>query len=183
MPITVDKELSDIWRGYIAERLFWEAGLRVGFTARPLVVQDKDIRITEDLSLSQLKACNRTKQLVTFLDAWRGTEETFAKRIEELWIELHKSNYIDDNELRNVQMWLQTLTNIGYKFPELKNTSISNPVYPSLTTLNIPSFSKNTETERYTTRRNELEYNDEVCHTSTGSLSTVMGKYSAQNPG
>ena len=169
LPITVDKELSDIWRGYIAERLFWEAGLRVGVTARPLVLQDHSIRITEDLSVSLLKASNRTKQLVAFLGAWRGKGETFVKRIEELWTALYSHKFIDHSELEAAKLWLQGLMNTGYRFPELKDVSISSPVYPPDTTWNIPSPSMN-ETERYTTRRNKLEYSDEVCDTSASSL-------------
>ena len=169
LPISVDVGLSDIWRGYIAERLFWEAGLRVGFTARPLVVQDHDIHITKDLSVSQLKASNRTKQLITFLGAWRGKGETFIKRIEELWIALYNHKYIDHSELKTTKIWLQALVNIGYTFPDLKNVDISSLVYPSHAMWDIPSYPMS-ETERYTTRRNKYEYSDEVCESFVSSL-------------
>ena len=154
---------------YIAERLFWEAGLRVGFTARPLVVQDQDIRITEYLSLSQLKASNRTKQLITFLSAWRGQEGTFIKRIRELWIALYRHKFVGYSEVKFAALWLKGLMSIGYQFPELKNVITSSPVYPSDIAWNIPSPLKN-EIERYTTRRNKYEYSDEVCSTSVSSL-------------
>lgn len=169
LPITVDKELSDIWRGYIAQRLFWEAGLRVGYTARPLVVQDHDIRITKQLSQSYLKASNKTKQLLTFLCTWRGKEDTFVNRIEELWTALYHNKFIDKSDVEATHLWLRILKKMNYSFPELKEASISCYVYPEHAKWSIPSFSDK-EAERYTTRRNELEYSDKVCHTSKSSL-------------
>ena len=41
LPITVHGHVSGIWRSYIAQRLFWDCDLRLGFTARPLVVHDR----------------------------------------------------------------------------------------------------------------------------------------------
>ena len=42
LPITVHGHVSDIWRSYFAQRLFWDVGLQAGFFARPLVVQKRN---------------------------------------------------------------------------------------------------------------------------------------------
>ena len=171
LPQTVDEELSDIWRGYIAQRLFWEVGLRMGFTARPLVVQDHDIRFTRALAQSQLHASNRTKELITFLGSWRGKGETFIQRVDELWIELYRQSFIKFEDVESIHLWLLGLQSVNYTFPNLIPANVSSSTY--LTGSNaiwkVPSFPDN-DTERYTTDRNKLEYSDEVCHTNAPSL-------------
>ena len=162
LPQSIDEELSDIWRSYIAQRLFWETDLRVGLTARPLVVQDHDIRFTKEKAESQLKASKKTKQLITFLGEWRGKAETFSKRIEELWTALYDKKFIQLSDVEAVKLWLKALQLVNYVFPELKEVSLSPPGYPTDTTFNLPSFPKN-DIVRYTTERNKLEYSDEVC--------------------
>ena len=44
LPITVHDCVSDIWRSYFAQRLFWDVGLQVGFLPRPIVVQNLNPR-------------------------------------------------------------------------------------------------------------------------------------------
>ena len=169
LPVNVEKELSDIWRGYIAQRLFWDAGLRVGFMARPLVVQDHDLRFTRALAQSQLRTSIRTKQLISFLGAWRGKRETFVGRIVELWAALCDKKFVNLIEIKAVQSWLKALQDAKYTFPELKGLSISSPTYPTDASRNVPSFPDN-DIVRYTTGRNTLEYSDEVCKYTGPSL-------------
>lgn len=168
LPMTVDKELSDIWRGYIAQRMLWEAGLMVGFTARPLVVQDHDIHITKDLSEAYLRLSDKTKELIIFLCTWRGKESTFIKRIEELWNALYVNKFIEKRDVETMQLWLHVLKKY-YNFPKLQNVRISCTAYPSHAKSDMPPL-PDEEMIRYTTKRNELEYNNEVCHTSESSL-------------
>ena len=171
LPQSIDEELSDIWRSYIAQRLFWETDLRVGFTARPLVVQDHDIRFTKELTPAQLKASNKTKKLIMFLGSWKADGDTVVERIENLWSNLYDRNFIDHSDVETLHLWLQGLKRIKYRFPELKNQTISPPVYPtdSTTVWNVPSYPSD-DIVRYTAGRNELEDSNEVCHTSGTSL-------------
>ena len=39
LPISINGRVSDIWRSYIAQTIFKLCNIRVGFPARPLVVQ------------------------------------------------------------------------------------------------------------------------------------------------
>ena len=64
--------MSDIWRSYFAQRLFWDAGLQVGIMICPLVVQDRnphyhsgDLEAERDLHM-------KSGQLVEFLGSWTG---------------------------------------------------------------------------------------------------------------
>ena len=169
LPLKVDNRLSDVWRSYIAQRLFWEAGLRVGITARPLVVQDHDLHFTTELAQLELRASNQTKQLISFLCTWRGKANTFVKRVEELWRELSNQKFIDVADVEMLQLWLQSLVAIGYNFPKLTNVGVHCPGYPVDVALKIPPFPSDNK-KRYTAGRNELEYSDKECHTSASNL-------------
>ena len=75
--------MSDIWRSYFAQRLFWDTGLQVGIMICPLVVQDRnphyhsgDLEAERDLRM-------KSGQLVEFLGSWlsswaagQGMEDT-----------------------------------------------------------------------------------------------------------
>ena len=131
LPISVTGRVSDIWRSYIAKRLFWDAGLKMGFLPRPLVVQDRnahnnvaDLEAEKDLYM-------KSKHLVEFLGQWEGKGKTMVERIEELWIEMYERTYIEYDDVILLQLWLQGLIDIGYEFPPVVSENISYiPQYP-----------------------------------------------------
>lgn len=164
LPNTIDGELSDIWRSYIGQRLFWEADLRVGFIGRPLVVQDRNIHITVDKTAIK-DGSDKIRQFITFLGSWRGQGNTLFERIEQLWLALFENKFVGHEDVKLVQLWLQNLMKTGYKFPELSNTAIPNPVYnsdQSFTTSVDKLFPKDGKMERYTVRENTPEYDNDV---------------------
>ena len=128
LPITVHGRVSDIWRSYLAQRLFWDCDLQVGFTARPLVVHER----TEHSDLGDLDAERdlymKSEHLVKFLGSWKATGTTLAERIEELWIALYERQYIELKDVELVQHWLQSLFQVGYTFPSLKYKSLPIPM-------------------------------------------------------
>ncbi len=119
LPITVTGRVSDIWRSYVSQRLFRDVGLRVGFMARPLVIQDRNLHSNIADFTAEIHLYTRAKQLVEFLNTWKGTGESVAARTEELWIALYEREYFELEDVKLVQLWLQTLIDIGYDFPEL----------------------------------------------------------------
>ena len=119
LPITVSRQVSDIWRSYIAQRLFWDVGLQVGFLARPLVVK----KWNPDSGLGDLAAetdlYHKSEHFVEFLGRWEGKGKTMIERIEELWVALHKHQYLENEDITLLQQWLQSLVDVGYRFPKL----------------------------------------------------------------
>ena len=131
LPVTVNSRVSDIWRSYFTQRLFWDVGIKLGFAARPLVVQDRNGHsYTKDLS-GESDLYLRGKELVKFLGQWKGQGRTIVERTEELWIALYEREYIEEADVKLVQQWLQFLIDVGYKFPLLKEKQ---------NRLSIPSF-------------------------------------------
>ena len=172
LPTSLDKELSDIWRSYIGQRLFWETGLRVGFIGRPLVVQDRNIHISLNKAAIR-ESSSRIRELINFLGSWEGKESTFVKHIEELWYALEQNNLVNYEDVRMVRLWLRTLTNIKYQFPSM----VSIPRHAVVKTGVLNStlariFPLEYEPKRYTVNRNAPEFDNTSCQVDStiGSL-------------
>lgn len=119
LPITVHGRVSDIWRSYFAQRLFWDVGLRLGFPARPLVIQDRNSHnILGDLNAEE-DLYQKSEFLVEFLSTWKSTAPTLVERIEQLWVALYEHQYIELKDIQTVQLWLQSLIDSGYVFPPI----------------------------------------------------------------
>ena len=117
LPITVHGRVSDIWRSYFAQRLFWDVGLRLGFAARPLVMQDRNSHnILGDLNAEE-DLYQKSEFLVKFLISWKSSAPTLVERIEQLWVALYERQYIELRDVQIVQLWLRSLVDSGYSFP------------------------------------------------------------------
>ena len=55
--------------------------------------------------------------LVRFLGDWRGRAPTLAGRMEELYIALYEREYIELDDVRLAQNWLEALETAGYDLP------------------------------------------------------------------
>ena len=55
-----------------------------------------------------------------FLSHWRGRTPTLAGRVEELYVALYERRYIDLDDVRLAQNWLEALEGVGYAFPRLR---------------------------------------------------------------
>ncbi len=130
LPITVHGRVSDIWRSYFAQRLFWDTGHQVGFMARALVVQDRNFHDNLGDLVAERDLYQKSKPLVDFLGNWRGTGKTVVERMEELYIALYERQYIELLDVKFVQLWLQSLIDAGYRFPKVKRYSVPVPKYP-----------------------------------------------------
>ncbi len=126
--------MSDIWRSYITQRLLWDIGDQLAFTA-PSVSQLR----TPHSYLADLDAERdlyfKTPRLLHFLASWsaEGDEVTdqadatsshrnivdLPARMEQLFISLYERSYIEQEDVLAAQLWLQSLADSGYEFPAL----------------------------------------------------------------
>ena len=135
LPITVHGRVSDIWRSYFAQRIFWQTNLQLGFLPRPLVVhQRNDHNNLGDLNGEQ-DLYMKSEHLVKFLSSWRGTGNSLPELIEELWVALYEHNYIDVKDVELVQLWLNSLIDIGFEFPTLEKMTAADEQKSQVTLL------------------------------------------------
>ena len=119
LPTTVHGRVSDILRSYIAQRLFWTVGLHISFH-KPWV---KQIRNSHDyLSdfMSERPLYEKTEELLRVLHQWRprkGHEDNWAaipQRLEDLYITLYEYEFVENDDISRVQLWLLDLLSIDY---------------------------------------------------------------------
>lgn len=169
LPMSVEIEISDVWRSYIAQRLFWEADLRVGFFPRPVVVKDHDIRVEENAQDTAKKASSKIKRLITFLQSWVPTGEQSQSVdgiVNELWEELAKHNFINNRDVKLVNLWMQALSDSGYSFPELSRNISKQTTQKHFkidSHIAIPPPDEKNVGTRYRVKRNAPEYSSDQC--------------------
>ena len=123
LPVTVTGRVSDIWRSYFSQALFKFLNISVGFLPRPLVVQDRNPHSKIADFEAELDLYMKSSELVKFITSQVGLNEykNVPQAMESLWISLYQRGYIELEDIINLQKWLQTLCDIGYKFPTFSN--------------------------------------------------------------
>jgi hypothetical protein len=119
LPISVHGRVSDIWRGYFAQRLFWETGLALAFAA-PWVEQ---IRNPHDY-LADFEAesdlYTRASALLRYLSSqWTCPEEVgeVDACMMDLYLEMYRTGILEYADVQLASAWLADLKAIGYTFP------------------------------------------------------------------
>jgi hypothetical protein len=110
--------VSDIWRGYIFQRLARDIGVKLLFSP-PIVAQFRNAHNYLADFDSEQHLYMRSGKLVSQLSQWAPTSTTLPGRMEELWVMLYERNYIQSSDVVIMQVWLQSLINAGYIFPKL----------------------------------------------------------------
>ena len=149
LPIAVTGRVTDIWRSFFAQRLFWDVGVQIGFIARPLVVQDRNIHSNIGDLTSEWDIYTKSKPLMTFLESWRGKGRTIVERTEELWVALYEREYIEYEDVMMIQLWLQALLDVGYRFPDIVDQQFTSGLYPERVKVTKKQVEKCTTTTRY----------------------------------
>jgi len=119
LPVTVHGRVSDIWRGYLTQKLLWDIGQVVTFmpahVVHDRVAHDylKDFQSEQDLYL-------KAAAMVSFLSDWSSDAPTLVERIEQLWAELYSRGFVEFEDLLLAQAWIRDLLAVGYQFPDLQ---------------------------------------------------------------
>jgi hypothetical protein len=121
LPVTVHGRVSDIWRGYFAQKLFEELGIHLLF-APPIVRQDRnDHSYIADLD-SEAPLYSRAHVLIEHLRDYKfsASKGHFEGHLEEIWIWAYEHGYIELKDVECMQAWIESLALVGYNFPTLK---------------------------------------------------------------
>ena len=119
LPASVHGRVSDIWRGYLAQRLFWDIGLRLAF-APPSVWQERNPHNwLADMNAEQ-QLYERAGKLLDFLVGWEcdgNGSSSLPTFVEALWVAAYERGYLERSDVVMVQRWLQALLDAHYPFP------------------------------------------------------------------
>lgn len=127
LPATVPGRVSDIWRGYFAQRLFHDTDMSLVFLP-PRIRQDRNIHSYLADMKAELDLYFKSAKLLEFLDDWQPDDslDTIPARMEALWIDLYERSYIEVDDVTALQLWLQALVESGYEFPPIKRDRYTN---------------------------------------------------------
>ena len=127
LPMTVPGRVSDIWRGYFAQRIFEDLGLSVAYMP-PRVHQDRNPHNYLADMQAEGALYFQTGKLLEFLHGWDGGgAASLPEMAERLWIALYERTYIELEDVVMMQRWLQALVASGYVFPTLKGNQADQP--------------------------------------------------------
>ena len=118
LPKTVLGRVSDIWRGYFAERVFARVGLHVVFTP-PRVTQNRNAHSYLADMDAESDLYFKADKLVEFLSLWGDDSDTVQCSMERLWAALYERTYIELGDVLMAQRWLGALEAVGYIFPPI----------------------------------------------------------------
>lgn len=115
IPSTVSMRVSDIWRGYIAQKLIWKFGYKLAFSGPSAIQHRNEHNLFHDYVLEQdlyLKA----QPLLDFLSKWDDTQATEAFQLMRmLFGDLTEQKFFQEKELTLLEAWLRDLKRVGKK--------------------------------------------------------------------
>lgn len=110
LPSTVTFRFTDILRGYIAQRCFWEYDRVLGFT-QATVYQERNVHnLMKDFE-SEIPCYLQTKQVVEILDEL-ALDKDYERNLTIIYRALQKANIVEVQELEILDAWLLDLKNI-----------------------------------------------------------------------
>ena len=118
LPHTVPFRLTDIWRGYWAQRLMWLLNETISFHG-PNAYQLRNAHsYMKDFEEEQAMYV-KTERLVEFLFAWRCSKTRFYDCVIDLSVEMAVNKFWEDSEVDSIRDWLDDLDKIGYEEPKI----------------------------------------------------------------
>ncbi|XP_068754633.1 uncharacterized protein [Montipora capricornis] len=122
LPVTVTFRVTDIWRGYLAQRLMWDLGLQMSYFP-PNAVQFRNAHNYLSDFMEEHKLYHDATRLVNFLVKWKPKKDDFFSRVLELSKEMAERGFYEMHDAALTQAWLEDLISVGYEVPPFNPVS------------------------------------------------------------
>lgn len=122
LPVTVHGRVSDIWRGYIYQKIAKDIGLELLFSS-PVVTQIRNVHNYLADFDSEQDLYRKSEKLIEELVALKLKSTSLPGRMEELYVFLYERDYIKLADVQLCQDWLTALDAVGYVFPSVTSTN------------------------------------------------------------
>ncbi|MCO5551393.1 hypothetical protein L7F22_004896 [Adiantum nelumboides] len=125
LPISVNPQVSDIFRSFWAQRILWEIG---GYLAvYPPSTHRTDAKMA--FSFEEEKELHESvDRLINLLIGWTSKKSTFFMRILELSHALAEAGLWAAQDVDFTAAWLQDLVSVGYREPSLFSHDVARQV-------------------------------------------------------
>ena len=111
VPISVDFRFTDILRGYIAQRIMWDHGYRLGFHS-PNTYQVRNAHDYFKDFLGELSMYKSIPKVVEILDSLDLSSTTISESLLLVYGALCSNNIVEDTELVNLSNWIKDINTI-----------------------------------------------------------------------
>ena len=119
LPITVDGRVSDIWRSYFADKIFWQTDIQMAFVSSFVTQYRNPHDYTIDFK-NELPLYRQTNQMLTDLGA---LDIPKSSSVPTAMLNIYKSmadkGYIKHLDVEVMRRWLHDLKTLGYEFPKI----------------------------------------------------------------
>lgn len=121
LPVSVNPQVSDIFRGFWGQRLLWEIGGYLAIYPPSIYRADakKPHLFEEENDLHE-----NVDKLINFLVAWNSKKPTFFERVLDLSHSLVEARFWSVQDVDYTAAWIQDLVSVGYKEPVLNSLDI-----------------------------------------------------------
>ncbi|KAF4715157.1 hypothetical protein FOZ63_005087, partial [Perkinsus olseni] len=114
LPVTVHGRVSDIWRSFVLQRLLWDLGASVAVAGRTWVRQLRNSHDYLADFIAEADVYKKSEAMMKFLAEWVPTSGTLPARLEEVYVELYRRGFVEEDEVYHVQRWIEALMSLGY---------------------------------------------------------------------
>lgn len=119
LPVTVHGRVSDIWRGYIMQKVSQQKKIRTLFVS-PQVVQNRNFHRNQDDFIAEYPLYTKSRRLLHFLNNIKYTSTM------QLYIDLYERDYIEYADINLLLMWNYMIKNFVPKYVDVNVTKKAN---------------------------------------------------------
>jgi hypothetical protein len=113
VPISVNFRFTDILRGYVAQRLMWDHGYRLGFH-KPNTYQIRNAHNFYKDFLGEISMYQSIPTVVSVLDSLQLKEQSLEEGLVTCYQALKEVNIVRNEELTNLTNWLEDLNKLNH---------------------------------------------------------------------
>jgi len=107
LPVTTSFRFTDILRGYIAQRLFWEHNLHLGFTGATVYQERNSHDLMQDFS-DEIECYLNVEEIVSVLELLEFNDDP-CLNLKYIYGKLAQRNYVTRYELQVLDAWLNDI--------------------------------------------------------------------------
>ena len=104
LPLSVSFRFTDILRGYIAQRLFWQHNLYLGFTKATVYQERNQHNLIRDFS-DEIECYIKTKRIINILNELKLNVD-YSNNLKKVYSTLKNEGIITTTELASLDAWI-----------------------------------------------------------------------------
>lgn len=111
LPTSVSSRVTDIWRGYIAQRLLWSMGSNLLFLS-PSVYQIRNPHVLMRDFTEEIPLYTQVHELIRLLESFSTESTDLCENLLGVYLHLKRNKFLTDRDLRVCELWTETIRGV-----------------------------------------------------------------------